>query len=356
MGRGPVNKPAQAAVIAVDGGNSKTDLALVAADGSLLACVRGPGVPAKLSQANVDLIADLLRAAAATSGLGPGIDNIAQDTVACVANVDLPDDERQLEHMLADQGWTRTTLVANDTYAVLRAGLDDVPAAGADRLWGVGVTCGAGINCAGMAPDGRTTGFLAIGPISGDWGGGGSLGMDALWWAVRDQDGRGPQTALRRMVPAHFGLAEPIDLSIALHRGEVGFDRIGELAPLVFEAADGGDAVARDIVLRLANEISLMAAAVIRRLDLIQAAVPVILGGGVLAARNPLLIDAITDHVAAVAPASTVRVIEAAPVAGAALLGLDRIGAPVDAMQRLRDEFGRRLDSAAETADAKVSR
>lgn len=356
MDPGPVNEPAPAAVIAVDGGNSKTDLALIAADGSLLACVRGPGVPAKLSQANVDLIADLLRAAAAAAGLGPGIENIAQHTVACVANVDLPDDERQLEQMLADQGWTRTTLVANDTYAVLRAGLDDVPAAGAERLWGVGVTCGAGINCAGMAPDGRTTGFLALGATTGDWGGGGSLGTDALWWAVRDQDGRGPQTALRHLVPGHFGLAEPIDLSIALHLGEVKFDRLGELAPLVFEAADSGDAVARDLVLRLANEISLMAAVVIRRLDLTQTAVPVILGGGVLAARNPLLIDAITDHVGAVAPASTVRVIEAAPVAGAALLGLDRIGAPVSAMQRLREEFARRLDAPAGTVDAKVTR
>jgi len=31
------------AVLAIDGGNSKTDVALVAADGSLLASVRGPG-------------------------------------------------------------------------------------------------------------------------------------------------------------------------------------------------------------------------------------------------------------------------------------------------------------------------
>ncbi|MGW4203914.1 hypothetical protein ACWEHL_23510, partial [Streptomyces sp. NPDC004726] len=33
----------KAAVLAVDGGNSKTDLALVASDGSLIAAVRGPG-------------------------------------------------------------------------------------------------------------------------------------------------------------------------------------------------------------------------------------------------------------------------------------------------------------------------
>lgn len=336
------------AVIAVDGGNSKTDLALVAADGTLLTCVRGPGMPARLSDENVKIIADLLKSAAeavsSTTGGGElAFSNIARDTVACVANVDLPDEERQLERMLADQGWTRSTLVANDTYAVLRAGLDDEPAAGVDRLWGVGVTCGAGINCAGMAPDGRKTGFLALGPETGDWGGGSSLGMDAQWWAVRAQDGRGPQTVLRQLVPAHFGLAQPTDLAVALHLGKIGFDRIGELAPIVFDAADSGDQVARGLVRKLADEIALMATVVIRRLDLTSAAVPVILGGGVLAARNPMLIDEITAQIAAVAPASTVRVIEAAPVAGAALLGLDRIGAPVTAMRRLRKEFGRQL-------------
>lgn len=334
------------AVVAVDGGNSKTDLALVAADGTLLASVRGPGMPSRLSEGNVRLIADLLRSAVdaasgAKGGGEPTLSGIAEDTVACVANVDLPDDERRLERMLADQGWTRSTLVANDTFAVLRAGLDDVPAAGADRLWGVGVTCGAGINCAGMAPDGRKEGFLALGAITGDWGGGGSLGSDAQWWAIRAEDGRGPQTVLRKLVPAHFGLAEPTDLAVALHLGEIGFDRIGELAPLVFSAADSGDQVARDLVCKLADEIALMAGAVIRRLDLTSAAVPVILGGGVLAARNPLLIDTITAQIGAVVPAATVRVIEAAPVAGAALLGLDRIGAPVTAMRRLREEFRR---------------
>ena len=339
----------QPSVIAVDGGNSKTDLALIAADGTLLASVRGPGMPARLSTENVQIIADLLRSAveaasggeAASAGAAPALSNIARDTVACVANVDIPDDERQLEQMLTDQGWTQTTLVANDTYAVLRVGLDDVPAAGADRLWGVGVTCGAGINCAGMAPDGRKEGFLALGALTGDWGGGGSLGEDAQWWAVRAQDGRGPQTVLRRLVPAHFGLAEPTDLAVALHLGKIPLDRIGELAPLVFDAADGGDQVARGLVSKLADEIALMAGTVIRRLDLTAAAVPVILGGGVLAARNPLLIGPITAQITAVAPDARVRVIEAAPVAGAGLLGLDRIGAPVTAMRRLREEFSR---------------
>ncbi len=328
------------AVVAVDGGNSKTDLALVAADGTLLAKVRGPGMPSRLSPETVRVIADLLRSAVAAAGIDhagqPGLANLARHTVACVANVDLPEDERRLERMLADEHWTESTLVANDTFAVLRAGLDDVPAGGADRLWGVGVTCGAGINCAGLAPDGRTAGYLALGQITGDWGGGYGLGFEAQWWAIRAQDGRGPATALRQLVPRHFGLAEPTDVAVALHLGKIGYDRIGELAPLVFEVADAGDEVARDLVRKLAVEIAVMAIAVIERLDLAHAQVPVVLGGGVVAGRHPALIDAITTQITAAAPACTVKVIEAPPVAGAALLGLDKIAAPVTAMTKLR--------------------
>lgn len=333
------------AVVAVDGGNSKTDLALVAVDGTLLATARGPGMPQYLSQENVQIIADLLTSATATAGGGPssggGLTGIATQLVACVANVDLPEDERQLERMLAEQGWTQSTVVANDTYAVLRAGLDDVPAQGADRPWGVAVTCGAGINCVGVAPDGRTAGYLALGTITGDWGGGYGLGVAAQWHAIRTEDGRGPDTELARAVPAHFGLSTPTEVAVALHNGQVGYDRIGELAPLVFDASDNGDQVARKIVIKLANEIATMATAVIRRLDLTGAALPVILGGGVLAASNPLLISTISERVSAVASLARFRVVEAIPVAGAALMGLDRIGAPVSATQRLRAAFAK---------------
>jgi len=36
-------------VLAIDGGNSKTDVALVAGDGTLLASARGPGINATRS-------------------------------------------------------------------------------------------------------------------------------------------------------------------------------------------------------------------------------------------------------------------------------------------------------------------
>ena len=116
-------------------------------------------------------------------------------------------------------------------------------------------------------------------------------------------------------------------------------DLIG-LAPMLLRASDEGDAVARQVVERLAGEISVMAITAMRRLDLTGLATPVVLGGGVITARNPLLISGITRQLAEAAPAAEVRVIDVPPVAGAALLGLDHVRAPAAAASRLRAAYG----------------
>jgi N-acetylglucosamine kinase-like BadF-type ATPase len=330
------------AALAIDGGNSKTDVALIAQDGRLLALVRGPGMPVRLGQDTMQVIEDLIRSGVKLAGQDADhpagqadaghVGLVATHLVGCIANVDLPAEERELERLLIEQGWTRNTVVANDTYAVLRAGLDDVPAAGADRHWGVGVTCGTGINCVGVA----------LGQSTGDWGGGGGIGMEAQFHAVRAADGRGPQTALRTAVPGHFGLKEPLDLAEALHLGEISWDRIASLTPVVMRVADAGDEVARSIVLRLAEEVFLLVKSAVTRLGLEAEPVPVVLGGGVLAAGNALLIDTTTRLILAAFPGAHVRVLHQVPVVGAALMGLDLAGATLEAKRRLREAFASR--------------
>jgi N-acetylglucosamine kinase-like BadF-type ATPase len=340
-----------AAVLAIDGGNSKTDAALVGADGTLLALVRGPGLPPRLSEETVQVLGGLTDDVLKQAGREP-VWPAVERFVACVANADLPAEERQLERMLGDQGWALGCVVANDTYAVLRAGLDDVPAEyadpqgrppgtprRADRHWGVGVTCGTGINCVAIAPDGQTVRFLALGEITGDWGGGLALGLAAQWHAARAADGRGPATVLRHAIPAHFGLAEPDDVAIAVHQGRVGFDELAGLAPVVFRAATAGDEVARGLVQRLADEVSLLARSAIRRLGLAGAQVPVVLGGGILAAADAMLIGRVTELITAEVPGAVIRVVAQPPVVGAALMGLDLTGAPARAMSALRRSF-----------------
>ena len=336
----------QPAVLAIDGGNSKTDVALVAADGSLLATVRGPGVRSADDLGPwLEMLGSLINRAQLEAGLEGH--RAARHISACVANADLPEEEERLAAALRALGWSATVAVANDTFAVLRAGLDSDTVARAgvgapsERAvhWGAAVTCGAGINCVAIDPAGRTAGYLALGTISGDWGGGGGLGTAALWWAVRDEDGRGPRTALREAVAAHFGVPTAQDVTIGIHLGKFSEESLLELAPVVFAVAADGDEVAQRLVRRQAKEISVMALAAMRRLGLTALPTPVVLGGGVLTARHPLLRTEITNQITAAAPQAAVIIVAVPPIAGAALLGLDHVGAGPDAEQRLRAAY-----------------
>ena len=329
-------------VLAVDGGNSKTDVALLAADGQVLGTARGGGfVPQRVgTEAAVAGLVPLIAESAAEAGLdlaagaGPLVTHIS----ACLAGADMPVEERLLQQAIAGHGWARTVVVANDTFALLRSGTD------APR--GVAVVCGAGINCVGLLPDGRTARFPALGVLTGDWGGGGGLASEVMFAAVRSEDGRGPHTALASAAAAHFGLPDATAVALAMHFGSVRRERLHELVPVLFATAGTGDRVALELVERQADEIVRMAVVALRRLDLLDGPADVVLGGGVLAARQPLLLDGVNARLAADAPYAVPRVVDLPPVVGAALLGLDHLaatgrGSAPGAQERLRASYPR---------------
>jgi N-acetylglucosamine kinase-like BadF-type ATPase len=326
------------AVLAVDAGNSKTDVALVAVDGQLLGSARGPGFAPHLMGAGpaVTQLGAIVARAAVGAGLPPEAVQVAEHVSACLANADFPVEQTGLEDAIAARGWGRTQAVFNDTHALLRAGLGDD-----GDVEGVAVVCGAGINCTGRLADGREARFAAVGQISGDWGGGGFLWAEAMWWAARDADGRGPRTALSRALPAHYGLPDMAALIEAVHLGGVPPSRCLEMTPLLFEVAAAGDAVAGEVVLRQAAEVVAIAVAALGRLDALGRPMPVLLGGGVLTAGHRLLLEEVERGLGREAPYAIVRVVAADPVLGAGLLGLDRRGVGPAAKQRLRASYQR---------------
>jgi N-acetylglucosamine kinase-like BadF-type ATPase len=322
----------RAAVLAVDGGNSKTDLALVEADGSVLSLVRGPrSSPQHLGvEGAVVVLEGLLAEALREARLGDQVGRVAQIATLLLAGVDFPAEEDAVRLAVEERDWADSVHVDNDTFAILRAGTE--------RGWGVAITCGAGINCVGVAPDGRHARFPALGAITGDWGGGYDLGLAAVSAAARSEDGRGPRTGLERTVPAHFGLTTPTELAEAIHVGRIEQRRVIELAPVVLaEAAD--DAVAAEIVQRLASEVVALARVALTRLGLNNEPVEVLLGGGVLQDVDGELLAAIDSGLREVAPFVTVRPTASAAIVGAALLGLDEVGAGKEAQERLRSEL-----------------
>lgn len=326
MTRPPV---AEDLVLAIDGGNSKTDVVLVAASGQVCSHVRGPGSsPHHLGvEGAVDLLEGLVRRAMAQAEIADGFP-VATIAQVNLAGVDFPAEEVAATEAIGGRKWAGDLAVGNDTFALLRAGTDAPDAAA--------VVCGAGINCVGVARDGRHARFASLGRISGDWGGGMELGDEALWWAARAADGRGPATVLADLVPAFFDLPDVPSVYEAIHFGRLDHRRLIELAPLMLQASREGDEVARGVVETLAQEVVHMARAALTRLDLLTVPTVVVLGGGVLTSRDEILLAAIDARLAEVAPLATTAVTEVSPVVGAALLGLDRLGASPAAKQALR--------------------
>lgn len=321
----------RAAVLAVDGGNSKTDLALVSRSGALLALINGPTISHQ--QVPIEAAMERLRGLVVDARARGGVDGRIAIGSFCLAGADFPRDIRLLRDAIGAEQVASRIEVRNDAFAALRAG--------SPSGWGVVVICGAGVNAVGVGPDRREARLAAIGELSGDWGGGMGVGQEALAAAVRARDGRGAATALSVLVPRALGKRRPIDVTRAMYYGRMGQRRLEELAPLVFAAAADGDAVARAIVDRLADELSVMAIAIARRLRVASREVDVVLTGGVFRTEEAGFYARLGERITGGLPRARVHRLTARPVLGAALLGLDALGVARGgaAERRLREEF-----------------
>jgi N-acetylglucosamine kinase-like BadF-type ATPase len=347
-------RDAQQIVLAIDGGNIKTDVALVAGDGQLLSLIRGgTSSPHHLGfPESVEFLSTLVasaHAAAATSGdgrrasdgaagsspahpggTGPAPEQIADIARVLLAGADLPEEVVHLQDALGALGWAPQLVVENDTLALLRTGTD--------RGWGVAVVCGGGINAVGIAPDGRAVRFPSLGAITGDWGGGHDVGVAGLSAASRSADGRGPRTTLERAVPEHFGMSTPFEVSRAVHFREISLEELAQLSPVVYAQA-GVDDTARGIVERVADEVVALARAALTRLDLCEAGAEVVIGGGLMRAAPPWMLERIERLVKATSASATLVLAHEGPIVGATILGLDAIGAGSAAISRARAEL-----------------
>lgn len=307
---------ARGVVVAVDGGGSKTDVAVVGrVHGEVLGRHRGPGCsqhelgPERAAQVVDHCVMTALREA--------DVDAEQVTHAACyLTAIDVPDEQAAMLALLGRTSWgARSLIVENDLFALLRAGTAEAPAAV--------VVCGTGINGLAIAADGSIARLVALGRCSGDWGGGADLAQEALWCAARAEDGRGEPTRLRDAVLRWSGAASIGDVSIDVHRGRIDPAGWSCHVPEIFAIAAAGDPVARGLVERQGREIGLIAAALIERLHLQEASLPVVLGGGIGASGDPALLAAAAEVLAARAPAARLSIVAGAPIDGAILLALE---------------------------------
>jgi len=322
---------AEPAVLAFDGGSTKTDAVLVSADGAVLGRARvGPSNHQLVGLEGMrHALAEAVTAVTGAAHRAGDARPLCPTGVYCLAGIDLPVDEEKLAPTIGAEGWTDQVILRNDTFAVSRAGTTSP--------WGIGVVCGTGMNCAAMGPDGRTVRFPALAELSGDFAPGGAwLGVRALGLALRAGDGRGGATTLSERVPAHLGQPDAEAVLTGIYTGSIPFGRLFELARVLLDAAADGDVLARQAADVLADEVAAFVRASVIRLDLQDEPVEVVLGGGVFDTGDAGFHERVAAGIRAVAPGAVLVRLDAPPVLGAALIGLDAIGAPPSALTAVR--------------------
>src|SRR5207237_1707895 len=100
----------------------------------------------------------------------------------------------------------------------------------------------------------------------------------------------------------------------------------------------------------LAEEVIAFARAALRQLELTESDPDVVLGGRLLRAVSTNVVDVIARGVHAAAPLAHVFVSPSEPIVGAALLGLDALGADAGARARARTELDAAVDERSAAA------
>jgi N-acetylglucosamine kinase-like BadF-type ATPase len=319
-------------VLGVDGGNSKTHAIILNECGQVLSFGRAGcgnhqrfGLQLALEEIKKSIDVALLNA------------NLTLNQIDfasyCLAGADLEEDFALLRPALAKLGFSTKYSLYNDTFAALRAGLD--------KNWGVVVVCGAGFNAAIKTEGGSEFAMPGLGEISGDWAGGRALGMEMIRLMMRAWDGRGEPTLLTRLLLQYYEVEDEQTLMIKLYRRQISQEKIINSVPMLFQAAEAGDQVANDLIEELAVEVGVTALALIRRFNMEEKEVEVVLGGSVFKGEGNSLIETVRKMVNAEAPLAQVKRTRFEPVAGAALLALEQIGVCINQaiLRRLEDTF-----------------
>jgi len=252
--------------IAIDGGGTKTEAVFCDREGNILSHRLAGG--SNLNAAEEEAVAANLCTVSRGAERGYLFAGIA-------GALNCGDRLREMLPKTADL----TVSVGSDAVNMLSAGLLHAD--------GCGIICGTGSVC--FARVGETLhriggwGYLFDGKGSGY-----DIGRDAISAALRQQDGRGKATLLTDMIAEKYGHSAAEHLSAYYQAGR---EEIAAHAPLVFRAADAGDAVAREIVrsnmAALAEEIACAA-------GYFAGPFPVTLTGGILA-NCPLALEMLRE-------------------------------------------------------------
>lgn len=195
--------------------------------------------------------------------------------------------------------------------------------AGAEQGWGVVVVAGTSNNCCGRDRFGREGRMTGAGIPFAEYGGAGEIVYKAIQAISLQWSRRGPATALSEAFVELAGATDVFDLMAGLIRHR--YYLSAAAAPVVFRLAAERDAVAREIITWAGQELGSLAVGVINQLDLGSETFDVVLSGS-LYKGGPMLTEPMRETIQAVAPGARLVRLDAPPVMGGVLLGMEQAG------------------------------
>jgi N-acetylglucosamine kinase-like BadF-type ATPase len=212
--------------------------------------------------------------------------------------------------------------------------------AGATDGWGIAVVSGTGCNCWGWDRDRRQGQVTGSGWQLGEYAGASELVARAVQLVAYEWTRRGPATQLTPLLLRYLGETDVVEMLHGLTSGRLEID--AAVAPLIFEVATRGDAVAIDLIRWAGRELGELAKAVIRQLDFAALEFDVVLLGSMFNG-GPLLIEPLRESIAELAPRAKLVRLQTLPVVGAVLLGMEQAQWPItpEIRPRLQAELQR---------------
>lgn len=229
-----------------------------------------------------------------------------------LAGYDWDDEHEPHVRALAEIGLTMPMRLDNDSALGLYAG--------ASQGWGVCVSAGSSNNARGRGKSGQLGRITGHGSRFGELGGAWEIVEQAIIAVNYEWIRRAPPTALTPLLLEKTGAKDLYDLVHGLALNQYHPD--SGWAMLVFQAAQQGDAAARQIVEWAGRELGELACAIIRQIEAEHEPVEVILAGSVYKAGESILAP-LRETARTTAPLAKFIHLEAPPVVGGVLMGMD---------------------------------
>lgn len=300
--------------LGVDAGGSKTHALIANQTGKALGFAQGG--PGNWQSVGFDKQRDVLKAITlqALNNAGLRVEQIAGAGLG-IAGYDWPSQLQSHKDVIQELNLSCPFEITNDSVIGLLAG--------ASQGWGVSVVAGTGNNCRGRDKNGREGRITGEGDLFGEFGGGIEIVNKTIQAIAHEWSKRGPATSLSKIFMEITKSKDLFDLLEGIDLGR--YEPKASWVLSVFDAAYAGDRVACEIIEWAARELGESACAVIRQLNIEKYEFEVVLAGSIFEGGD-IYIKPLEETIHRLAPKAKLVKLEAPPVVGGVVLGMQKAG------------------------------